>query len=64
MSASFRAVEKALERNMAENVNIPIFDIDDIGQKLEAELNNNLIIQNDKELEELIINETIRNLDI
>lgn len=57
-------VEKALEKTLEENVSVPIFDIDEIGHKLEAQLDNNIEIQSNEELEELIIKQTIRNLEI
>ncbi len=57
-------IEKDFERNIIENVNIPIFDIDEIGHKLEEELDNNIKSQEDEELEDLIIKQTIRNIEI
>lgn len=46
-----------------EEVNIPTFDLDDIGHKLEEELEHSLDTQKDKDLEDLIIKEAYRNLD-
>ncbi|MFA9378392.1 MAG: DUF4203 domain-containing protein [Lachnotalea sp.] len=61
---TFKDLEQALEQELEENITVPIFDVDEIGRKLEEELNNNLEIQEDEELENLIIKETIKNLDI
>lgn len=46
-----------------EEVNIPVFDLEDISQKLEEELEHSLEAEKDKELEDLIIKEAYRNMD-
>jgi Domain of unknown function (DUF4203) len=46
-----------------EEVNIPMFDLEDIEHKLEEELEHNLVVDKEQELEDLIIRETYRNLD-
>lgn len=62
--ALFQDIEPELTHKIEENINIPIFDVDEIGARLEEELENNLKNQKDEELEELIIKQTIKDIDL
>ncbi|WP_099467642.1 ABC-2 transporter permease [Konateibacter massiliensis] len=49
-------------RQRAEEITVPVFDLDDIGHKLEEKLEHSIEEEKDKELEDLIIKEAYRNL--
>jgi hypothetical protein len=63
-NASYQDMEQKLTRELTENINIPLFDVDEIGAKLEEELENNLKNQDNDELEDLIIKQTIKDIDL